>query len=279
MLSSAISPPQRRLWQTAPMRFVTWNVNSVRLRMEALGRLTQEVRPDVVCLQEIKVDRERFPFEDIAALGYGHVEMEGYPGYHGVATLSRIPFERLDGPTWCGKQDGRHLGVRLEDGTEVHNFYVPAGGDEPDPEINNKFRHKLDFLAEMADWGQGMAAKGALLAGDLNVAPLPTDVWSHKQLLKVVSHTPIEVDALTAVQDAGGWTDLVRAVIDPETPLFSWWSYRARDWAKADRGRRLDHIWGVGPVVDRLSGATVLKEARGWEKPSDHAPVMADFRD
>jgi len=259
------------------MRFVTWNVNSVRLRLPGLARLAAELKPDVVCLQEIKADRSRFPFDDIADIGFPHVEMEGIPGYHGVATLSRLPLERLESREWCGKADGRHVGVALPDGVEVHNFYVPAGGDEPDPDINDKFRHKLDFLAEMVEWGAARGENGAILAGDLNVAPLPTDVWSHKQLLKVVSHTPVEVDALAAAQSAGAWTDLVRAQIAPETPLFSWWSYRSRDWAASNRGRRLDHIWGAGPIVDRLTAASVLAEVRGWEKPSDHAPVMADF--
>lgn len=261
------------------MRFVTWNVNSVRLRLDGLARLMTEVRPDVVCLQEIKADRTRFPFDAVAEIGFPHVEMEGIPGYHGVATLSQLPLERLDGRDWCGKQDGRHVGVALPDGTEVHNFYVPAGGDDPNPDANDKFRHKLDFLAEMAEWGAARKATGALLAGDLNVAPLPSDVWSHKQLLKVVSHTPVEVDALEAARTAGGWSDLVRQAIDPETPVFSWWSYRARDWAASNRGRRLDHIWGAGAIAEKLTSATVLKEVRGWEKPSDHAPVLADFSD
>ncbi len=261
------------------MRLVTWNVNSVRLRLEGLARLMAECRPDVVCLQEIKADRAKFPFEAIGEIGFPHIEMDGIPGYHGVATLSRLPLVRLEGRDWCGKQDGRYLGAALPDGTEVHNFYVPAGGDEPDPEINDKFRHKLDFLAEMTEWGAAQAGRNAILVGDLNVAPLATDVWSHKQLLKVVSHTPVETDALGAMQAAGGWTDLVRKIVPEDTPLFSWWSYRSRDWAAADKGRRLDHIWGAGAAVERLTAATVLKEVRGWEKPSDHAPVMADFLD
>lgn len=261
------------------MRFVTWNVNSVRLRLPGLQRLVDEVRPDVVCLQEIKADQQRFPFKAVAEIGFEHVEIEGIPGYHGVATLSRLPLERLPSRDWCGKQDGRHVGVRLPDGLAVHNFYVPAGGDEPDPAANDKFRHKLDFLAEMAAWGEEQGKDGAILAGDLNVAPLETDVWSHKQLRNVVSHTTVEIDALAAAQAAGCWTDLVREAITPDVPLYSWWSYRARDWAQSDRGRRLDHVWGHGAAADRFRTATVLKEARGWAKPSDHAPVMADFED
>lgn len=261
------------------MKFLTWNVNSVRLRMPGLERLTAELKPDVVCLQEIKADASRFPFDAVKALGYAYVEVRGIPGYHGVATLSRLPMERIEDKEWCGKEDGRHVATVLEDGTEIHNFYVPAGGDEPDPDINDKFRHKLDFLAEMAEWGGARGDRPAILAGDLNVAPREADVWSHKQLKNVVSHTAVEIEAFDKAQLAGAWTDVVREAVAPDVPLFSWWSYRARDWAASNRGRRLDHIWAAGEAVDRMTAVSVLKDVRGWEKPSDHAPVLADFKD
>ena len=130
------------------MRLITWNVNSVRLRLDGLSRLVSETGVDVVCLQEIKADKTKFPFEAIRNIGFPYIEMEGIPGYHGVATLSRIPMERMEGRDWCGKQDGRYIGVKLNSGLSVHNFYVPAGGDEPDAEVNSKFQHKLDFLDE-----------------------------------------------------------------------------------------------------------------------------------
>ncbi len=109
------------------------------------------------------------------------------------------------------------------------------------------------------------------------MAPLETDVWSHKQLLKVVSHTPVEVEALTKVQAQGAWHDLVRQFIPPERKLFTWWSYRARDWEASDRGRRLDHIWGSASLAGKARGVSVLKAARGWNGPSDHVPVTADL--
>src|SRR3546814_20783501 len=108
-----------------------------------------------------------------------------------------------------------------------------------------------------------------ILVGDLNVAPLETDVWSHKQLLKVVSHTPVEVERFVRMQAAGAWTDAVRHFIPPDEKLYTWWSYRARDWTMADRGRRLDHIWVSPALRDRLIGAEVLRAARGWPQPSD----------
>ncbi len=126
----------------------------------------------------------------------------------------------------------------------LHNFYVPAGGDEPDPEVNPKFRHKLGFVSEMnavrADFDD---LSGSILVGDLNIAPLEHDVWSHKQLLKVVSHTPVETEGFEAMRESGGWVDLMRLNVPYEQKLYTWWSYRAADWAASDRGRRLDHIW------------------------------------
>jgi exodeoxyribonuclease-3 len=100
-------------------------------------------------------------------------------------------------------------------------------------------------------------------------------VWSHKQLLRVVSHTPIECEKLLAVQSAGGWIDAVRSLVPEPTKLFTWWSYRSPDWAAADKGRRLDHIWVSPALADRVSGVTVLKDSRGWARPSDHVPVTA----
>jgi exodeoxyribonuclease-3 len=153
---------------------------------------------------------------------------------------------------------------------------VPAGGDVPDRTVNEKFGHKLDFLADLTAWFRAGAASAGptVLLGDLNIAPLETDVWSHKQLLKVVSHTPVEVDALNALQGSAGWVDAVRRIIPPSERLYSWWSYRARDWSASDRGRRLDHIWVTPDLADAVHAAEVLREARGWVQPSDHVPVI-----
>jgi exodeoxyribonuclease-3 len=251
----------------------TWNINSVRLREGLVLKLLENERPDILCLQETKAPVDKVPTEGFDALGYLHRVLRGDKGYNGVAILSRLPLEPLPHIDFCGKGDSRHVAARLESGLEIHNFYVPAGGDEPDREKNEKFAHKLDFVAEMAEWGRSVGPD-AILVGDLNIAPREDDVWSHKQLLSVVSHTPVEVDGLTAAQAAGGWTDAVRTVI-PEGKLYSWWSYRARDWAASDRGRRLDHIWSRGAPA--VTEARVVKAARGWEKPSDHAPVVAAF--
>ena len=141
------------------MRVVSWNVNSVRLRLDSLARLTSEWRPDLVCVQEVKAQAQDFPHDAIKALGYSEIHLRSMKGYNGVAILSRLPLETPDGKDWCGKQDCRHAVTSLPGGIELHNFYIPAGGDIPDPEVNAKFAHKLAFLDEAAAWSAEAGAK------------------------------------------------------------------------------------------------------------------------
>ena len=260
------------------MRLLTWNINSLRLRLPLLAEIVTALRPDVVCLQETKVIDELFPAEACRALGFPHLAHHGMKGYNGVAILSRYPLDHIRTPSWCGKTDCRHL-IAAVAGIELHCLYVPAGGDIPDSEINDKFAHKLDFLAAITRWyGAGYTSDSRLvLVGDLNIAPLPTDVWSHKQLLSVVSHTPVEVAALNDLQASLGWIDAVRAFVPPSEPLFTWWSYRSPDWSRNDRGRRLDHIWVTPPLAGALRSALVARECRNWTQPSDHVPVLVEL--
>jgi exodeoxyribonuclease-3 len=258
-----------------PLTVATWNINSVRLREALVARFLAEQAPDVLCLQETKCPVEKLPTEAFAALGYRTMIARGEKGYNGVAILSRLPLEPLEHVDFCGKGDARHVAAVTEEGVAIHNLYIPAGGDVPDPAQNPKFAHKLDFVAELADWGRGRTGP-AILVGDLNIAPREDDVWSHKQLLKVVSHTPVEVEAFGKAQAAGGWTDVTRALI-PEGKLYSWWSYRAQDWDAADRGRRLDHVWASPEIAPRARAVRIERAMRGWPQPSDHVPVIAAF--
>lgn len=264
------------------LTIATWNINSVRLRMPLVEKFLIENRPDVLCLQETKCPDELFPYAPLLALGYNHIAVHGQKGYHGVATISRHPLEIVEKRRFFGVEDSRHLSVKLKAGGKtlmLHNFYVPAGGDEPDPEINPKFKHKLGFIDEMrAIHGLFDGESASVLVGDLNIAPLEHDVWSHKQLLKVVSHTPVETDGLETMRRGGGWADLMRHNVPDEQKLYTWWSYRAQDWQAADRGRRLDHIWSSPNLVPSLKGIDIFKDARGWDRPSDHVPVMATFQ-
>jgi exodeoxyribonuclease-3 len=267
-----------------PLKITTWNINSVRLRIDLVAKFIKSTRPDVICLQETKCPDDAFPLKRFKRLGYEHAALNGQKGYHGVAILSRVPFESVEKRDFCGKTDCRHISVvlgeqaGLKDPISLHNFYVPAGGDEPDPEVNPKFEHKLSFLDEMRD-NVGLrpgSKQRAILVGDLNVAPLEHDVWSHKQMLKVVSHTPIECEKLTAAREAGGWVDTMRVLTPEPEKIYTWWSYRAMDnWRSSDRGRRLDHVWTSDALAERVSKIKILKDYRGAERPSDHVPVTA----
>ena len=261
----------------------TWNINSVRLRIDLVAKFIKAVRPDVLCLQETKCPDDKFPLKRFKRLGYENVALNGQKGYHGVAVLSRLPFDSFQAQDYCGKTDCRHmsavLGERagLRDPVTLHNFYVPAGGDIPDPAVNPKFAHKLAFLEEMRarpSLRPGTRER-AILVGDLNVAPLEHDVWSHKQMSRVVSHTPIECAKLISAQQSGGWVDAMRMRVPEPAKLYTWWSYRSPDWATADKGRRLDHIWTSPELADRVSNIAVAKNYRGAERPSDHVPVTA----
>ena len=254
----------------------TWNINSVRLREPIVCKLLQEEAPDVLCLQECKSPVELIPMEAFAALGYTHMVARGQKGYNGVAILSKLPIKEVGAEDFASLGHARHIAGQLENGVTIHNFYVPAGGDVPDREKNEKFGQKLDYLTEMRDWFKASSPKKSILVGDLNIAPLEEDVWDHKKLLKIVSHTPIEVEHFNDVMAAGDWHDVTRADIS-EGKLYSWWSYRAKDWDAADKGRRLDHVWATGDIKDAAHSSRVLRDARGWEKPSDHAPVFATF--
>ncbi|MEJ1159883.1 exodeoxyribonuclease III [Prosthecomicrobium sp. N25] len=264
-----------------PITLATWNINSVRIRTGLIERLVAERDPDVICLQETKCPDANFPEGVFRKLGYPHIALNGQKGYHGVAVISRIPIASVDRRPFCGKGDARHIGVVLDapgGPIDLHNLYVPAGGDEPDPAVNDKFAHKLDFLEELSGWiGRAPAGMPSVVVGDLNIAPLEDDVWSHKQLLGVVSHTPRETAALEAIRTGGRWIDLMRSFVPCPEKLYTWWSYRAADWAAADKGRRLDHVWISEDLRTRAAGMEVLRAARGWDRPSDHVPVLARF--
>jgi len=254
----------------------TWNINSVRLREPLVSKLLADEGPDILCLQECKSPIDKIPADVFAAAGYTHMVARGQKGYNGVAILSKLPLLDAGDQDFAQLGHARHVAAKLENGTTIHNFYVPAGGDVPDRAVNEKFGQKLDYLSQMRDWFHADKPEKTILVGDLNIAPREDDVWGHKQLLKIVSHTPIEVAALAATQEAGGFADITRQDI-PDGNLYSWWSYRAKDWDAADKGRRLDHIWATGDISGAAHSSRILRHVRGWEKPSDHAPVFATF--
>ena len=259
----------------------TWNINSIRLRMPIVEKFLIEHQPDVLCLQETKCPDGEFPSSPLRALGYEHIIIHGQKGYHGVAIASKHPLVEDHRLNYCDNIDARHICGLVDTGSKrirIHNFYVPAGGDEPNVEINPKFAHKLGFLDEMKLLKADEPADAStILVGDLNIAPLEHDVWDHKKMRKIVSHTPVETDGLLEVMSKGNWLDLMRQYVPESEKLYTWWSYRAKDWDGADKGRRLDHIWSSKDLGPHLQKIEVLREARGWERPSDHVPVTARF--
>ncbi len=266
------------------VKVATWNINSVRLRIDQVIQFLNEQQPDVLGLQEIKCVEAQFPYQPFRDAGYEFIEVKGQKGYHGAATVSKLPMERL--PTsFCPLDHARHVSTKVIAGDqdfEFHNFYVPAGGDVADREVNEKFGHKLDFLENMRLYFTERFAQGdaqQILVGDFNIAPHEHDVWSHKQLLKVVSHTPMEVEILEDLRKTHDFTDTSRLFAEEDEKLYSWWSYRARDVMKSNRGRRLDHIWvspALRPCVEAMgkAGHEIHVPCRTWDpKPSDHVPM------
>jgi exodeoxyribonuclease-3 len=261
------------------LRAVTWNINSVRLRIDQVARFVAEARPDVLMLQEIKCTEDQFPRAAFEEMGLPHLRIAGQKGWHGVAIASRLPIEDTPPIDACREGHGRCVAARIA-GVEFQNFYIPAGGDLADRALNPKFDHKLDFYERLtADMARRDRQAPLMLAGDFNIAPGENDVWNHRYMSKIVSHTPIEVETLRRLQEAGGFADVVRDQTPEPVKLASWWSYRAQDFRKSARGLRLDHIWtspGLTPAV-RPGSAVIHEPVRAWERPSDHAPVAVDL--
>lgn len=268
------------------LKLCTWNINSIRRRLDLIARFVEIHNPDILCLQETKVANDQFPLKALKALGFEHIEIHGQKAYHGVATLSRIPIERVSSYDYNGTNQARHIAVTIKEPKPkttpliLHNFYVPAGGDVPDVTTNPKFKQKLDYISAMEKDFAGHKNKTKnrmILVGDLNIAPLENDVWSHRQLLNVVSHTPIEVEHMQRLQASHNWIDVMRQFCPEEEKLYTWWSYRAKDWRASNKGRRLDHVWVTPALKQTSTDMTVEVDARGWESASDHAPVIVNF--
>ena len=258
------------------LKIASWNINSVRARSALVDRLISDEQPDILCLQETKVLDTIFPLEQFERHGYRHCQLNGQRMHHGVAILSRVPLKEPGRHDWQDNGEARHIGVRLECGIRLENVYVPAGGDIPDRTLNPKFGQKLDFIERMTRWSDGLR-EPTVIVGDFNVAPLECDVWSHKALLKVVSHTPVEVAALTRLQQAHDWIDIGRRFMPAPQRCFTWWSYRSPDWTKNDRGRRLDHMWATADVARQAVRHVVHEPCRNWTRPSDHVPLVTEF--
>lgn len=249
------------------------------MRIDLLKKLSSESGADIICLQETKADNSAFPLAELKSMGFLHILYRGQKSYNGVAILSKIPLGVSHQANWCDTDDSRHIAATLPNGMELHNFYIPAGGDTPDAATNPKFAYKLNYVREITSWWKTRCdpKQNLVMLGDLNIAPLENDVWSHKQLLKVVSHTPTEVELLRQLQESLNWIDTARHFVPKEQKLYSWWSYRNKDWRKSDRGRRLDHIWVTQPLAAKLKTYHSFIDYRDAPTPSDHIPIMVEL--
>ena len=261
-------------------RLVSWNINSVRLRIPQVAQFLKDRQPDLICLQEIKCQTHEFPAEAFAELGYTHLHVSGQKGWHGVAIAGRAPFEIKDTPDFCKRGEARAQAIRIH-GFDLWNFYIPAGGDVPDREENPKFDHKMVFYERLIETLHNRPKDQPLLmCGDFNIAPGENDVWSHRQMLKVVSHTPPELDIFGRLVEAGQLHDPFREAIPEPAKLYSWWSYRAQDFRKSGRGLRLDHVLMNPGMMGRVTNPVdvhIHEDCRGWVQPSDHAPIEVTF--
>lgn len=258
------------------MKIITWNINSVRIREVQIKKLIEIYNPDLLCLQETKVTNNSFPTKNLEKLGFKYFYLNGIPSYNGVCILSKNPATKIEKIKWCNLNDGRHIKITVNK-INLHSLYIPAGGDEPDPSINEKFKHKLRFIDELFSWSSKEKPKNCVICGDFNIAPREVDVWNHNQLKNVVSHTQIEREKLLNFKSSNNWYDTIESKNKECKNLFTWWSYRSRDYKISNRGRRLDHIWVSNNLINKIKQVKILKETRSWERPSDHVPIILEL--
>ena len=259
----------------------------MRLRIDLVAKFIKAVRPDVLCLQETKCPDDAFPLKRFKRLGYEHVALNGQKGYHGVAVLSRLPFEthrragllRQDRlPPRLGACSARRAGLR--DPVTLHNFYVPAGGDDARPGGQSEIRAQARVPrrdARLRAHALPARDQRSILVGDLNVAPLEHDVWSHKQMLQGrLAHADRMREAHRRAEGRRLDRRHAHARAASRRSSTPGGAIARPTGQTADKGRRLDHIWvvaGARPTGSPTSRSR--KDARGWARPSDHVPVTA----
>lgn len=258
------------------MRVATWNVNSLRVRLPHLQRWAEEARPDVVLLQETKVEDDKFPVLELQALGFEHLAFWGEPTYNGVAILSRHPIEAVQKGFSGHPEEGQpRLICGTVRGVRVLSAYVPMG-ERPGSE---KFSYKLAFYSQLkselrvqlAEWDQ------LLLTGDMNVAREDNDTWDPFEADGKILFHPTERQALERVIETG-LVDTWRQK-NPWANEFSWWDYRMRGF-QLNHGFRIDYCFASKALAQKVVHAAMWKQTRGWEqptKPSDHIPVSVDL--
>ncbi|MBB4302179.1 exodeoxyribonuclease-3 [Rhodobium orientis] len=254
----------------------TWNVNGIKARIDNLLTWLEESKPDIACLQEIKSVDENFPKARIEDLGY-NVVTHGQKGFNGVAILSLLPIDeatpRLPGDD--GDEQARFLEavVSVEGGAlRVCCLYLPNGN----PVDSDKFPYKLSWMERLEAFARDRLAleEPLILAGDYNVIPMPEDARHPDEWVGDALYRPESRGAFRRLANLG-MTDALRASSDADG-LYTFWDYQAGAWQK-NNGIRIDHLMLSPQAADRLSGVTIEKHVRGWEKPSDHVPVRIEL--
>ncbi len=253
------------------MKIATWNVNSMNVRLPHVLEWLQSHEPDVLVLQEIKQLTEKFPVDALAEVGYRSLA-SGQKTYNGVAVVSREPANDpvTDFPDFDDPQR-RILATTIGD-TRVVDLYVPNGSEVG----SEKYAYKLEWLASLRSFLQSEIAthENLVVLGDFNIAPADADVYDPEKWGDAILCSPKEREALTALIDLG-LTDVFRKFEQPEG-TFSWWDYRAAGFRR-NAGLRIDLILTSPSMTERCTASYVDKEPRAWERPSDHAPVVAEF--
>ena len=254
------------------MKIATWNVNSVKSRLEHLQRYLREFSPDVLLLQELKCVTENFPYSEIEDMGY-NVAAHGQKTYNGVAILSKFPLEdvvtKMDDEA---DEQARYIEA-VTGGFRVASVYVPNGQDVE----SDKFPYKLRFFDRLREHAAKLLEfnEKLVIGGDYNIAPANIDVYDPKSLAGSVCFHPLEQEKWRSLEFAG-YTDAFRAA-NPNMQQFSWWDYRGGAFEHG-KGLRIDHLLCSPQAADCLESCTTEAATRGWEKPSDHAPVAGVFK-
>ena len=262
------------------MRIATWNVNSVRTRLDQVLAWLQQERPEVLCLQETKVTDELFPLEAFEGLGYA-TAISGQKAYNGVAILSRLPLEDVQigfdallphDPESPGLSEQKRVISALIDGIRVLNLYVPNGSSLK----SEKYPYKLEWLACLGRYLEIQAQQGdpLCMVGDFNIGLESRDLPDPERLTGGIMASPAEREALKPA--LGERLSDVFRVFEPASGHWSWWDYRSGAWDR-DRGWRIDHIYLCQELLDCATGCVIHKATRGNEQPSDHAPVVVNL--
>ena len=255
------------------IKIATWNVNSIRVRLPLILSWLAEQQPDIVCLQETKVEDFQFPEQELRAVGY-HSVYHGQKSYNGVAVLSKLPIKKVQYGFFSGfdAENKRLISVEIED-INILNVYVPQGQTTDSP----KFQYKLEFLENLQKevFSTFSTNDNVVLLGDINIAPDDRDVVSPEEMKDRVSFHPQEHAFLDQLKN-WGLADVYRN-FHTEDKLYSWWDFRTRGFEK-NEGMRIDHIWMSKALANRCDSCMIDTNNRSQSKPSDHAPVICNVK-